>query len=66
MEPMDGCALARRAKELRPSLRVAMVSALHRAEACDGCPIEAFQAKPVSVEALIRSLKAAERGREVS
>lgn len=56
MEPMDGCALAKAAKEARPGLRVVMVSALNRDPGCEGCPVELFYAKPVAVERLARAL----------
>lgn len=57
MSPMSGFELSRRAKELQPSLRVAMVSAVYGKADAGALPVEVFFQKPVPLEAVIAWLK---------
>lgn len=57
MLPMDGFELSRRAAQLRPRLRIAMVSALCAQEDIAGYPIEGLFLKPVAVEDLVELLR---------
>jgi len=52
MSPMDGFELSRKAKELRPALHVALVSALYDDDDLLLAPIEKVFSKPVAVERL--------------
>ncbi|MDE2039346.1 MAG: response regulator [Elusimicrobia bacterium] len=59
MKPMDGFELTRRAKALRPELRVAMISAVQSVPAPPPTEaIETFFPKPVIVEDVARALAA--------
>ena len=53
MEPMDGLALSRLAKQIQPDLRIVMVSAVYTDKDIQGFPIDAIFPKPVPSEALI-------------
>lgn len=57
MEPMDGFELARRAKTLRPDLRIAMASAVFTAADADGAPIDCVFEKPVAVSCVVAWLQ---------
>ncbi len=58
MSPMDGFELSRRAKELRPALHVALVSALYDDDSLLDAPIDKVFSKPVAVERLQSWLEA--------
>src|SRR3990167_173541 len=49
MDPMDGFELSRRAKTLKPELRIAMVSAVISASDAGGSPIDCMFEKPLAV-----------------
>lgn len=55
MRPMDGFELSRRAKALRPRLKIAMVSAIESAAGRREAPtpIDRFFAKPIPVDGLL-------------
>lgn len=57
MEPMDGIELARRAKTMRPDLRIAMVSAVFTESDAGGSPIDSVFEKPVAVSSLVAWLQ---------
>jgi len=57
MDNMDGFELARRAKTLRPELRIAMVSALYTSSDAGGSPIDRMFEKPVAVTSLVEWLQ---------
>ena len=57
MDAMDGFELSRRAKRLRPDLRIAMVSAVVAESDAEGTPIEKVFEKPVSVTGLVEWLR---------
>jgi two-component system KDP operon response regulator KdpE len=57
MDPMDGFELARRAKILRPDLRIAMASAVYTAADAGSSPIDRLFEKPVAVSALVAWLQ---------
>lgn len=57
MEPMDGFELARRAKALRPGLRIAMASAVFTAEDAENSPIDRVFEKPLAVSAVVAWLE---------
>lgn len=52
MDPMDGFELARRARGLRPGLRIALTSALFGPDDARGAPIDQYFPKPLCVEAV--------------
>jgi len=58
MEPMDGFELARQAKTLRPSLRIAMASAVYTPEDAGDSPIDCMFEKPIAVGAVVAWLQA--------
>lgn len=65
MAPMDGFELARRAKALRPEIRIAMASAVFTfADAADA-PIERVFEKPLAVSAVVAWLQSGLMGRTV-
>jgi|CXWL01.1.fsa_nt_gi two-component system OmpR family response regulator len=53
MEPMDGFELSRRAKALRPDIRIAMISAVFTADDTQGMPIDHIFEKPLTVTDLV-------------
>lgn len=53
MSPMDGFELSERAKELQPSLRIALISAVFSDSDIAGRPIDRFFEKPVPVDGLL-------------
>lgn len=57
MNSMDGFELARRAKALRPALRIAMASAVFTAADAGDAPIDRLFEKPVAVSALVAWLQ---------
>ena len=57
MDAMDGFELSRRAKSLKPGLRIAMISAVFGASAAEGTPIERVFEKPTAVADLVAWLK---------
>lgn len=59
MEPLDGFALAAKAKELRPDIRIVMISGVYRPADIVGHPILRIFPKPVDTDALISCLRAA-------
>ncbi len=59
MDPMDGFELSRRAKTLRPGLRIAMVSAVFTASDSGGSPIDRVFEKPLAVSSLVAWLQQA-------
>ena len=56
MDAMDGFELSRRAKDLRPELHIAMISAVFEARDADG-PVERVFEKPASVSDLVAWLR---------
>ncbi|MFI5360437.1 MAG: response regulator [Elusimicrobiota bacterium] len=61
MDRMDGFELSRRAKLLRPELRIAMLSAVYLAGAAAGAPIERTFEKPTPVAVLVSWLQESDR-----
>jgi CheY-like chemotaxis protein len=59
MDPMDGFELSRRAKTLRPDLRIAMVSAVFHDEDAGTSPIDCMFEKPLAVSSLVAWLQGA-------
>ncbi len=59
MSPMDGFELSRRAKDLRPGLHVALVSALYTETDLAVAPIDRIFPKPLAVDRLLGWLGAA-------
>ena len=59
MAPMDGFELSRRAKDLRPELRIAMVSAVFEGSPADRSPIDCLLEKPFAVSSLVAWLQSA-------
>ncbi|HEX4047902.1 MAG TPA: response regulator [Elusimicrobiota bacterium] len=57
MGAMDGFELSRRAKAVKPELRIAMVSAVFVASDAAGSPIERVFEKPVAVSGLVAWLQ---------
>jgi two-component system OmpR family response regulator len=57
MESMDGFELSRRAKDLKPALRIAMVSAVFLESDAAGTPVERFFEKPISVAGVVAWLQ---------
>lgn len=57
MDPMDGFELSRRAKTLRPTLRIAMVSAVFTASDIGGSPVDRVFEKPIVVPNLVAWLQ---------
>lgn len=57
MDVMDGFELSRRAKNIKPGLHIAMVSAVFVASDAAGSPIERFFEKPVAVSGLVQWLQ---------
>lgn len=57
MDPMDGFELSRRAKTMRPNLRIAMVSAVFTASDIGSSPIDSVFEKPVAVSSLVAWLQ---------
>lgn len=57
MDAMDGFELSRRAKDLRPELHIAMISAVFEARDADGGPIERVFEKPAVVADLVAWLR---------
>ncbi|PIR18940.1 MAG: hypothetical protein COV48_04740 [Elusimicrobia bacterium CG11_big_fil_rev_8_21_14_0_20_64_6] len=57
MDPMDGFELSRRAKTLRPDLRIAMVSAVFTKVDAGGSPIDCMFEKPLIVSSLVAWLQ---------
>ncbi|MBI3288073.1 MAG: response regulator [Elusimicrobia bacterium] len=57
MKPMDGFELSRRAKTIRPNLRIAMVSAVFTALDAAGAPIERVFEKPLAVSSVVAWLQ---------
>lgn len=53
MDSMDGFELSRRAKDLKPDLRIAMVTAVFVADDAAGSPIEKVFEKPISVAGIV-------------
>lgn len=53
MSPMDGFELSEKAKELKPSLRIAMISAVCSESDIADKPIDKFFAKPVAMDGLL-------------
>lgn len=59
MSPMDGFELSRRAKSLRPLMRIVMISAIYLEADLHGAPVEKLFTKPVPVDDLIGWLESA-------
>ncbi|MBI4062115.1 MAG: response regulator [Elusimicrobia bacterium] len=57
MEPMDGFELSRRAKTLRPGLRIAMLSAVFTLSDAACAPIDRVFEKPVAVSSVVAWLQ---------
>jgi CheY-like chemotaxis protein len=57
MDAMDGFELSRRAKNLRPELHIAMLSAVFIKSDAAGTPIERFFEKPVAVSGVVEWLQ---------
>ncbi len=57
MDPMDGFELSRRAKALRPNLRIAMVSAVFTSSDVGSSPIDCVFEKPITVSSLVAWLQ---------
>lgn len=57
MDAMDGFELSRRAKALRPDLRIAMVSAAFTSSDAGDAPIEHVFEKPLAVSSLVAWLQ---------
>lgn len=57
MVPMDGFELSRQAKSLRPSLRIAMVSAVFTASDAAEAPIDCMFEKPLAVSSIVAWLQ---------
>lgn len=57
MDPMDGFELSRRAKTLKPELRIAMVSAFIPESEAGGSPIDCTFEKPLAVSSLVAWLQ---------
>jgi CheY-like chemotaxis protein len=57
MDAMDGFELSRRAKDLKPDLHIAMVSAVFVAGDAAGSPIERVFEKPITVAVLVAWLQ---------
>ena len=57
MDSMDGFELSRHAKNLRPGLRIVMISGVFGARDAEGGPIERFFEKPAAVGDLIAWLQ---------
>lgn len=57
MDPMDGFELSRRAKTLKPELRIAMVSAVFTAADAGSSPIDCMFEKPLAVSSLVAWLQ---------
>jgi CheY-like chemotaxis protein len=57
MDAMDGFELSRRAKDLRPGLRIVMLSAVFGARDAAGTPIERVFEKPTMVADLVAWLR---------
>ena len=57
MDEMDGFELSRRAKDLRPELHIAMISAVFGAGDAAGAPIERVFEKPAGVADLVAWLR---------
>jgi CheY-like chemotaxis protein len=57
MDAMDGFELSRRAKDLRPGLRIAMLSAMFGAHEARGEPIERVFEKPAALPDLFSWLR---------
>ena len=57
MATMDGFELSRRAKDLRPDLHIAMLSAVFGAQDAEGEPIERVFEKPAAVADLVAWLR---------
>jgi CheY-like chemotaxis protein len=57
MDPMDGFELARRAKLIRPDLRIAMASAVYTSTETGDSPIDRLFEKPIAVSALVAWLQ---------
>jgi len=58
MDPMDGFELSRRAKDLKPELRIAMVSAVYDSADAKASPIDRIFEKPLAVSSLVAWLQA--------
>jgi CheY-like chemotaxis protein len=61
MGAMDGFELSRRAKDLKPSLHIAMVSAVYVVGDAAGSPIERVFEKPISVAGLVEWIQESDR-----
>lgn len=59
MDPMDGFELSRRAKDLKPDLRIAMVSAVFNGVDAGASPIDRRFEKPLLVSSLVAWLQGA-------
>ncbi|MDD5304519.1 MAG: response regulator [Elusimicrobia bacterium] len=57
MDPMDGFELSRRAKTLKPDLRIAMVSAVFTSSDAETSPIDCMFEKPLAVSSLVAWLQ---------
>jgi CheY-like chemotaxis protein len=57
MDPMDGFELSRRAKSLKPELRIAMVSAVYHPADAGTSPIDCMFEKPLAVSSLVAWLQ---------
>lgn len=62
MEPIDGFEVARRAKALRPGLRIVMMSGVYQTEDLAGSPVEKLFEKPFESGELIAYLRAPSAG----
>ncbi len=57
MAPMNGFELSRRARELRPDLRIAMVSAVATPSNAASASIDRFFSKPIALDGLLSWLQ---------
>ena len=57
MDSMDGFELSRRAKDLKPDLHIAMLSAVFVSSDAAGTPIERVFEKPIAVAGLVEWLQ---------
>ncbi|MBI3553379.1 MAG: response regulator [Elusimicrobia bacterium] len=59
MTPMDGFELSRRARRIKPDLRIMMMSAVCSEKDTAGYPIEKFFQKPIPMENLLQWIRPA-------
>lgn len=57
MQPMDGFELSRQAKQIRPGLRILMISAVYNERDIGSYPIERIFIKPASMDRMLAWMK---------